>query len=112
MLLKCTRKPLSPELSDQLVAEVFQKILSVNPLKVILFGSAAEKKLTDQSDLDFLVVCSNAEQMKTAQKKLKPKYPLCALAVDLVWVTLSDFETKKNMGGVCMVAHQEGRYLL
>ncbi|NBX77394.1 MAG: nucleotidyltransferase domain-containing protein, partial [Proteobacteria bacterium] len=45
-------------------------------MKVILFGSAAENKMTDQSDFDFLVIHSTEDAIKSAQKSLRPHYPL------------------------------------
>ena len=82
---------------------------AVSPIQLILFGSACEGKLTDQSDLDFLVVVETEELIIEAQKSLRSLMPLSRFPVDLVWVTRDRFERMKNVGGVCLIAHEDGR---
>ncbi|MBI4405466.1 MAG: nucleotidyltransferase domain-containing protein [Deltaproteobacteria bacterium] len=110
--MKCTRRKLDPTWVRQQIGKLSSLLISnASPEGLYLFGSAAEGKMTDQSDLDFLVVMESEDSIKKAQKKLRPFYPLSEYPVDLVWVTKDTFNNKKQLGGVCMVAFKEGKCL-
>lgn len=81
------------------------------PVKVILFGSAAENKMTDQSDFDFLVIHSTEDAIKSAQKSLRPHYPLSEYPVDIIWLTAAEFQAKRDIGGISFIASREGQVL-
>ena len=108
--LRLTRKLLDPTQVDSEAARIAQTIRSVTqPYALYLFGSAAEGKATDQSDFDFLIVLPDSDSMRVAKRNLRPHMPLAKIPVDLVWVTKNEFERKKDMGGICLVAFTEGR---
>ena len=107
-VLKCTRKLLDPNQVMKEAKEIALVLSQTDPLKLYLFGSAAEGKMTDQSDFDFLLVFETAAQIKLAQKKLKKHYPLSQYPVDIIWVTQEEYQRKKELGGICFVVEREG----
>ncbi|MCX7979363.1 MAG: nucleotidyltransferase domain-containing protein [Bdellovibrionaceae bacterium] len=80
-------------------------------LEAYLFGSAAEGTFTHDSDLDFLIVVANEEHAKILQAEvLRPGFT--DIAVDWIFKTKESFEARKKIGGVCFIAHNNGRRLL
>lgn len=106
--LAVARLPLSQEFVDFQVQKALLQISRLQPLKIYLFGSAASGRATDQSDLDFLLVFSDQNRLRSAQKKLRSIYPVCDIPVDLVWMIKSDFDRKSSIGGIAMEAHDFG----
>ena len=80
----------------------------VKPLRLILFGSALSDQFCDQSDIDFLIVVNSSQEIKEKTRKLRAYQPMSQWPVDLVWMQWSEFEKKKNLGGVAMIAHEDG----
>jgi predicted nucleotidyltransferase len=110
--LRISRKPILPAIVDAEIARVLSKILAAcSPRAVYLFGSAATGQMTDQSDLDIIVVLPDGVSPRPAQQNLRHHQPLSQHGVDLVWISDSEFERKKALGGICMVAASEGRLL-
>lgn len=109
--LRCTRKLLDTNWVNHEAQRIVALIAGSKPIKIILFGSAAENKMTDQSDFDYLVIHSNHEAIKRAQHNLRPYYPLSKYPVDIIWVTETEFKTKCDVGGICFVAAREGKVL-
>ena len=107
---KFTRKPVSRskilQAVDTLVREI---VVSGNILSIYLFGSASEGKQSDQSDIDLLIVVPDVSTIKSSQKKLRHIQKLTDFPVDLVWVDREQFERKKDIGGVCMIAFHDGQ---
>ena len=108
--LRCTRKPLDPIWVDQEASVIGKTLSSLDGVEEIFwFGSSAEGKMTDQSDFDFLLVVAASEQIRPAQKQLRSLLPLSRYPVDIVWVERSRFDKMKRMGGVCLIAFEDGR---
>lgn len=98
---------------ERLVQSIKVSIVqSIQCVKLYIFGSAATGKMTDESDLDFLIVVPSSSDVTFARRQIgrvpRPK----DISLDLVVVSLDDFERKSEIGGVCMVAKYEGRNLL
>lgn len=85
--------------------------LRIQPSAIYLFGSAAENCMTDQSDIDLLIVSNGRNQLRENQKALGPLPAGRTHITELVWVTDEEFERKKNLGGVCQTAYKYGRLL-
>jgi predicted nucleotidyltransferase len=110
-VLRCTRKSLDPNWVNHEALRITALLSASKPVRIILFGSAAENKMTDQSDFDFLVVHSTQDAIKKAQKDLHPHYPLSEYPVDIIWLTVAEFEAKREIGGVSFIAAREGKIL-
>lgn len=107
--LKITRKPVEQAVVDDAIDAIVAAIVNVGPVEeVYLFGSAASGKMTDQSDIDLLVVCPDRESIRPMQKKLRNLPRLTQFPVDLVWIDRDAFDHKKSIGGICFVAYHDG----
>lgn len=117
MALGIQRKLLSEKYVEAQVQAILSGILSIcQPVKVYLFGSAAEGRFTDQSDLDFLIVIDEEkyialEELKRIKKKWAHLQPIISHPVDVLWYTKELFEAKKSIGGVAMIAFEEGKLI-
>ena len=112
--LKLTRKKLAETLVESELQQIVQFFSSViKPVSLYLFGSASEGKMTDQSDYDLLVIVPTLEAIRPAQKSFSKGRPeLPKRAFDVVWLTEEDFNRKKEIGGVALIAATEGRRLI
>ncbi len=107
--LRVTRKPLDPEFQKAEIRRITEIIsTTVNPLAVFCFGSASEGKATDQSDFDFLIVLDETASVQNARLNLRPYFPLSEFPVDIIWKKKSDFLKQKEIGGISMVAWEDG----
>lgn len=80
----------------------------IQPDAVLLFGSAACKELTDQSDIDLLIVMSSDSAIKIARKKIAKARHRFGIPVDLAWMTPDDYKRCTSIGGLAQVVHEEG----
>lgn len=83
-----------------------------NPLRIVLFGSAARGEMGPNSDLDILVVVpAGAHRRKTAQQIYRNTIDI-GFAIDVVVVTEEDVKQySDNPGMVIGAALAEGRDL-
>ncbi len=98
---------------QEIIESAVERIVSVaDPLRIILFGSAARRDMGPNSDLDMLVVIpSGRHRRKTAQKIYRNMIDL-GFAVDVVVVTEEDLERfGDNPGMIIGTALREGREL-
>jgi len=74
---------------------------------IYFFGSAHNGVFTINSDIDLLVVFSDQAKMQINSKSLYAKrwsaYPL-----DLITVSEKEFHDKREFGGICFTAYNEG----
>lgn len=109
-----TRKPIPSSQQEEeieLITKQFREY--VRPSALYLFGSAAHGGMTDQSDFDLLVVMAYRKSIRTAQKKFSEirKY-LPKRSYDVVWMTEEAFAKKSSIGGVSLIAREDGRRLI
>lgn len=97
---------------DEAVQILLTSILGAGPVHAVyLFGSAARGEMSDQSDIDLLIIMPTLSDIRPTQKNLRHIQTVSPFAVDLVWVDISTFERKKDLGGICFTAHNEGHCL-
>lgn len=107
------KKTLEPSIVDAEVSSLRDKLAAVMaPVCAILFGSAAEERMTDQSDIDVLLVFKNIDDLRAARKAVSRIAPLSKYPVDLVYVLEVEYLRKRHLGGICMIAHESGRVLI
>ncbi len=110
--LRLTRKQLPKhQVKDEIDKALYHLLRLVNPRAIYLFGSAARGEMTDQSDLDFLLIFSFLEEIKPAARRVYQAMPFSNVPLDIVWTTDTEFHRKKDIGGVCMEAYLEGECL-
>ncbi len=111
-LLRATRKSLDPAVVSAEATAIAKKIIAAaQPCALFLFGSAAEGKATDQSDFDFLAVMQDVASLAKGRAELGLMRPLSSSPVDIVWVTKNDFIRNRAVGGVCLIAWEDGKQM-
>ncbi len=106
-------KPVDQDFVLGMSKVVAEKIRTVaNPDLLILFGSAVNGRFKEGSDLDFLIVFNDLDSMKLGRKKIRALGKLHSdTPVDLVFVSKKLFDEKKDIGGICFIAHHDGIHL-
>jgi uncharacterized protein len=98
---------------ETILREVVRRVLTVSaPDKIILFGSAAAGRMTKDSDIDLLVVASDARQPREQSVEITDAIGDVHYAVDVRVIDTERFEaTKGIIGGIAYPAHKYGRIL-
>lgn len=101
-----SNKTLSPDTLDQII----QRVVAVaQPEKIILFGSAARGEMGPDSDVDLLVVKSQAHRLELTGRIYRNLHGV-GEAVDVVVVTPEDIERYgKSPALVIAPALKEGK---
>ncbi len=108
--LRVTRKPIPVAAVHLEVERLVDRLVHLlNPRAIYLFGSAARGEMTDQSDLDLLILGRDQNDIKAMRKLLRPHLPLSKYSVDFVWMSVQDFQSRSKIGGLAMVASEEGK---
>lgn len=89
---------------EELLNEVIVRLQSIDPFKIILFGSYASGTYNEQSDIDLVVVLDMKKIPETYEEKLELKvkvrdciYELSRrMPIDLVVYTNGEFEVLKE----------------
>lgn len=82
---------------DRLVGEVVKR---VNPLRIVLFGSAARDESGVQSDIDLLVVMPDGVHRRRTAQKLYREIKGLRVPFDIVVATVKDLEQHKDNDGL------------
>ena len=91
---------------DKLVGDI---VKSVNPLRIILFGSAARGDTGEHSDIDLLVVMPEGVHRRRTAQKLYREITGLGVPFDIVVATPQDLEKNKdNRGLIYKSALKEG----
>ncbi len=110
--LAITKKTIDATMVQTIIDEACQLLVeTVDPLQIYLVGSASEGRMTDQSDIDLLVVYDEAKELKQLQKNYYQKRPSFSVAVEIIWTPFLQFERKKDLGGICFTAATQGKLL-
>jgi len=92
---------------DLLVKEIVE---TVNPLKIILFGSAARGEIKQDSDIDLLVVMPEGVHRGRTAQLLYRQISGLGVPFDILVATPEDLEKHRdNIGLIYRVVLQEGR---
>lgn len=94
---------------DILVRRIVEE---VNPLRIILFGSAAKNNTGIDSDIDLLLVMPDGVHRRHTAQKLYRNIKKIGIPFDIVVTTKSDLEKHKdNIGLIYKTILEEGREL-
>lgn len=89
--------PPDPELVDHLVRQI---VMAVQPLRVVLFGSAARGEMGPDSDLDILVVMPDGIHRRRTAQLLYRTLDGQGQPFDLIVATPSDLSRHKDTVGL------------
>ena len=100
-------RALDPEMIEEIVKRVTS---AVQPLRVILFGSAARGEMRAESDVDLLIVVPDGTRCRDASRRAFRALTGIGIAKDVIVVTESDVkEFGENPSLVIKPALEEGR---
>ena len=100
-------------ISADLIHEIARRILTVaKPDKIIMFGSAAENRMTPDSDIDLLIVepqpeSGNDEYVRVVRALRGLGYPFDILFISTEWYE----ESKDVVGGIAYPASRQGKVI-
>jgi predicted nucleotidyltransferase len=107
-----SKKPLDPLVIESLILTLRDFIRATcNPDRIILFGSAARREMTDMSDLDVIVLFANQDELELARRNYFGQRSPMDYPVDILFMTTADYMHRAGIGGVCFIAETEGRVL-
>jgi predicted nucleotidyltransferase len=100
-------------IDDTLAREIVHRILTVaKPDRIILFGSAAAGSMSQDSDIDLLVVDPAPANRTVASVRIRRALGELGYPVDVLVISTRRFEdTKNTFGGIAYPAHKYGRVL-
>jgi predicted nucleotidyltransferase len=100
------------DVAQRLTTLVDRIVDAVNPLRIVLFGSAARGQMGPDSDVDVLVVMPDGTHRRRAAQYIHTRLFGIPFAVDVVVATPSDLSRHRdNPGLVYREALEEGRDL-
>lgn len=100
-------------MNDSLIEElIVEKLKSLKPLRIILFGSYAYGSPSPDSDLDLCVVKRKVVSKKLEKKEIRERLKDIPYAKDILIPSLDEYEFyKKQPGSVFMDIDQKGKVL-
>lgn len=94
------------------IPEITRRLEQFQPERVILFGSQARGDARPTSDVDVLVLVSDATQISDIAGRMYEAMAGIGIPVDIVVMPLSEFERfKPFVGSIARPASREGRVL-
>ena len=98
---------------ETVLDEVVRRVLTVaRPERIILFGSAATGQMTEDSDLDLLVVEPEPANTRDRSVRIRRALGDVRYPVDVIVMSSERFEETKNLiGGIAYPARKYGRVL-
>jgi predicted nucleotidyltransferase len=98
---------------ETLLNEVVRCVLTVaQPDRIILFGSAVTGQMTQDSDIDLLVVEPEPANARDRSVKIRRALGDVQYPVDIIVMSSERFEETKNIiGGIAYPANKYGRVL-
>ena len=108
-MVKSTSTTPNKKLLDEVTCRI---VASVKPQRILLFGSAARKRMSKDSDFDILVVMPDPVHRRHTAQKIYRNLHGTGIAVDIIVATEKDLkEYSERAGTILKSALQEGRVL-
>lgn len=98
-------------LDESLVKEIVRRILAVaSPDRIFLFGSAAQGRMTRDSDIDLLVVEEAPGDQRRESVRLREELRGLGRSFDVIVISTQWFEESKGViGGIAHPANKYGK---
>ncbi len=96
-----------------LVSEIVKRILEVaEPRRIILFGSAATGQMTQDSDIDLLVLESAPGDARKESVRIRQAVRGLGYPFDIIVMAVERFEESKDVvGGIAYPANKYGKVI-
>ena len=100
-------------IDQQLIEEIIRRILQVaQPRQIILFGSAAAREMTRDSDIDLLVLEDSPGDVRQEMERLRVALRGLGFPFDVLVMPTERFEESKNViGGIAYPANKYGKVI-
>lgn len=100
-------------IDEAIVREIVSRVLTAAlPDRIILFGSASSKTMTNDSDIDLLILEHSLENAHLESVRIRGAIGDIGYPVDVIVMDRERFEeTKDVIGGLAWPAHRYGRVL-
>ena len=100
-------------IGEDLIREIVGRTLAVASVKrIILFGSAAAGQMTQDSDVDLLILSPTPPKSREERVRIRQALRGLGFPFDVFLMSLRDFEeTKEYIGGVAHPAYKYGRVI-
>jgi len=97
---------------QSLEATIVEKLMPINPLRIILFGSYAYGNPNDDSDLDICVVKKEVISKSKEKKEIRERLKELLIAKDILVSSFEEYEFYKTQyGSVFMDIENKGKLL-
>jgi predicted nucleotidyltransferase len=103
----------SSGIDEGVVREIVARVLSASdPDRILLFGSASSRTMSENSDIDLLIVERSLTDPHSESVRIRHAIGDIGYAVDVIVMDRHRFEeTKHVIGGIAWPANQYGRVL-
>jgi predicted nucleotidyltransferase len=100
-------------ISPTLISEIVKRVLSVaQARRIILFGSAAAGNMTEDSDIDLLVLESSPQDARKESVRIRQAVRGLGFPFDIIVMADQRFEETRNVvGGIAYPAGKYGRVI-
>jgi predicted nucleotidyltransferase len=105
---------------SQYIPKIIESLKSVDPMKIIIFGSFARDEARRDSDLDLLIVLNNQSLPHSYEDKVKLKLSVRRairginhkIPIDVLVYTIPEYnELLMNMGSFFKEIHETGKVI-
>ena len=97
---------------QSLEATIVEKLMPINPLRIILFGSYAYGNPNGDSDLDICVVKKEVISKSKEKKEIRERLKELLIAKDILVSSIEEYEFYKTQyGSVFMDIENKGKLL-
>ena len=97
---------------QSLEATIVEKLMPINPLRIILFGSYAYGNPNGDSDLDICVVKKEEISKSKEKKEIRERLKELIIAKDILVSSIEEYEFYKTQyGSVFMDIENKGKLL-
>ncbi len=102
------------------IPKIIESLKSLDPVKIIIFGSFVRDEIKRDSDLDLLIVLNNHKIPQTYQDKMELKLSVRRairainheIPIDILVYTIPEYnELLVNMGSFIKEIHETGRVI-
>ena len=97
---------------QSLEATIVEKLMPINPLRIILFGSYAYGNPNGDSDLDICVIKKEVKSKSKEKKEIRERLKELLIAKDILVSSIEEYEFYKTQyGSVYMNIEKKGKLL-